>query len=258
MRQPSTGRTRPARRAAAIVLALAALATGAEAAPLALPAAPYRYTVIDQDLTAALQEFGSNVGVRVNISPEVRGRVQGPFPELTARAFLDRLLSTYNLDAYYDGAVLHVTSSKEVESRLLVLGVVPYDRFNTTLKAFQIIDERHTVQRAPDVGVALASGPPRFVALVEQTLSSLTAEEQARPKREAAPKVESTISVFRGSQAQVLRNGQVIYQSPEPPRPRLEVVPREILPREAFPREAEQPGRPGQARPDALRPEPTP
>lgn len=206
---------------AAVALALWGAGSG-EAAPLRLSAAPYRYTVIDQDLTAALQEFGSNANLKLSISPEVRGRVQGPFPELSAKAFLDRLLALYNLESYYDGAVLHVTAVKEGQSRLLVLGPVPFERFRATLEAFGVTDEQFTIKRAPGAEVALASGPPRFVALVEQTLTGLIAEEQGRPRPGARPAVDTTISVFRGSQAQTLRNGEVVYQSPDPERGRPE------------------------------------
>lgn len=215
---------------AALPLA-AALPTAADAAPLPLPEAPYAYTVIDQDLTVTLQEFGSNMNLKLNLSPEVRGRVQGPLPELGARGFLDRLLSVYNLEAYFDGSVLHVTSAKEAQSRLLVLGPVPFERFKATLDAFGITDDRYTVRRAPGADVALASGPPRFVALVEQTLAGLVAEEQARPKPVApapppppAPPPDRMLTVFRGGQAQILRNGRVDYESP-PPAPPIQPAP---------------------------------
>ncbi|TIV43839.1 MAG: nodulation protein NolW, partial [Mesorhizobium sp.] len=69
------------------------LSTGihpAHAVPLSLPATPYRYTVLDQELAAALQEFGNNLNIRVNISPAVKGRIRGRMPDLPPRAFLDR------------------------------------------------------------------------------------------------------------------------------------------------------------------------
>jgi type III secretion protein C len=218
MAKHAIGRAAILVRRTLLAASLMALAGGASAAPLQLPATPYRYTVIDQDLVAALQEFGSNMSIRMNISPEVRGRVQGPFPDLSAREFFDRILRHNNLEAYYDGSVLHVTSAKEVQSRLLVLGPVPFARFERVLNAFQITDTRYNVRRAPDADVALASGPPRFIALVEQTLTGLVAEEQGRPKPGEKPDVEASVTVFRGSQTQVLRGGRVVYYYPEAPR----------------------------------------
>lgn len=207
---------------ALVALCLASSTMSVAAAPLQLPNTPYKYTVIDQDLVATLQEFGSNLAVRTNISPEVRGRVQGPFPELGARDFFERLLRLNNLESYYDGSVLHVTSAKEVQSRLLVLGPVPYTRFERVLADFEVTDTQHKIRRSAEADVALASGPPRFIALVEQTLTGLVAEEQARPKPGRTPEVEKSVSIFRGSQTQVLRKGQVVYQFPEPPKPPTE------------------------------------
>src|SRR5688500_7385085 len=52
------------------------------AAQLKLPDSTYTYTVINQDLPAALLEFGSNLNIKVNVSQEVRGRIQGRLPDL--------------------------------------------------------------------------------------------------------------------------------------------------------------------------------
>ena len=204
------GRVRP------VALALAALtlvAGGAGAATLRMPSTPYGYTVIDQDLAAALQEFGSNLKVKVNVSPEVKGRIQGRMPEGTAQDFLDRLSANYNLEWYYDGSVLSVTSARENRTQLLVLSPIGFDRLKSALDALQIADARFPIRPAPGNGVVMVSGPPRYVALVEQTLAGLVAEEQARPKPSAeAPKVTApkvtTLTVFRGGQMTVFRDGR--------------------------------------------------
>lgn len=184
------------------------------AAQLKLPDTTYTYTVINQDLSAALLEFGSNLNIKINVSQEVRGRIQGRLPELPPLAFLDRLASLYNLEWYFDGQVLHVTSARESQSRLLVPGPVPFERLASTLAAFNVADERYEVRPAPDTQLVLVTGPPRFVALVEQTLNGLIAEEQARPRpaeAQAEPTLlrDAVLTVFRGSQTTILRNGRL-------------------------------------------------
>ena len=123
---------------------------GVSAAPLKLSDAPYTYTVINQDLQAALLEFGSNVNLKTNVSQEVRGRISGRLPELSPAAFLDRLASLYNLEWYFDGQILHITSARESQTRLLVPGPVPFERLKSTLDAFGVSDERFAVQPAPN------------------------------------------------------------------------------------------------------------
>jgi type III secretion protein C len=194
------------------------------AAQLKLPDATYTYTIINQDLSAALQEFGSNLNIKVNVSQEVRSRIQGRLPDLPPLAFLNRLASLYNLEWYFDGQVLHVTSARESQSRLLVPGPVPFERLASTLAAFDVADERYAVRPAPNTQLVLVTGPPRFVALVEQTLNGLIAEEQARPKpaeaRVGPPPLphDTVLTVFRGSQTTVLRNGRLeaAFGSTEP------------------------------------------
>ncbi|QHO77700.1 nodulation protein NolW [Bradyrhizobium sp. CCBAU 051011] len=199
-------------------------------AQLSLPSAPYSYTVLDQDLSAALLEFGNNLNIRVNVSGEVKGRIRGRMPDLPPREFLDRLTNLYNLQWYYDGLVLYVSAASEAQSRLLVLKPISFDAFKAALDALDISDERYLVRPAPGDGLVLVSGPPRFIALLDQTLNGLVAEAQARPHAaiEKQPR-ESVLKLFRGSSTTVVRDGR-----PEAPyssdAPRQDSVVREPAP----------------------------
>ncbi|ANW05833.1 nodulation protein NolW [Bradyrhizobium icense] len=199
-------------------------------APLSLPSAPYSYTVLDQDLSAALLEFGNNLNIRVNVSAEVKGRIRGRMPDLPPREFLDRLTNLYNLQWYYDGLVLYVSAANEAQSRLLVLKPISFDAFKAALDALNISDERYLVRPAPGDGLVLVSGPPRFIALLDQTLNGLVAEAQARPHAavEKQPR-EAVLKLFRGSSTTVVRDGR-----PEAPyssdAPRQDSIVREPAP----------------------------
>jgi type III secretion protein C len=191
-------------------------------APLPLPDTPYNYTVLDQELPNALQEFGSNLNLKVNVSSEVKGRIRGRMPELRPREFLDHLAKLYNLQWYFDGLVLYVTAAKEAQSRLLVLAPISFNAFKDTLDALNISDERFVVRPAPGNGLVLTSGPPRFIALAEQTLSGLVAEAQARPRAidVQRPPQDTVLMLFRGTSAAVIRNGRLEGQySADAPRP---------------------------------------
>ncbi|WP_439495803.1 nodulation protein NolW [Bosea sp. (in: a-proteobacteria)] len=192
------------------------------AAPLPLPDTPYNYTVLDQELPNALQEFGSNLNLKVNVSSEVKGRIRGRMPELRPREFLDHLAKLYNLQWYFDGLVLYVTAAKEAQSRLLVLAPISFVAFRDTLDALNISDERFVVRPAPGNGLVLTSGPPRFITLAEQILSGLVAEAQARPRAidVQRPPRDTVLMLFRGTSAAVIRNGRLEGQySADAPRP---------------------------------------
>ncbi|EIM31010.1 secretin N-terminal domain-containing protein [Microvirga lotononidis] len=175
--------------------------------PLSLPSTPYRYTVLDQDLSAALREFGNNLKISVNVSAEVKGRVRARMPDLPPREFLDRLTELYDLQWYFDGLVLYVSAAKEAQTRMLVLAPIRFEAVRTALDDLGISDDRYVVRPAPGNGLILVSGPPRFVALVEQTFNSLVAEAQAQLQA-AAPTRQTVLILFRGSSATVVRDGQ--------------------------------------------------
>lgn len=189
-RPPAPVRKGTASRLATTLCALAFLAlAGAGPAPAqdALDRTePYRYTVIEQSLRAALENFGSNIGVPVDIADGVEGRVSGPLPEAPPRAFLDRLARLYNFTYYYDGRVLNITPSSANESRLLELDRVDFASLAATLEALGIADERFMVRSAQNGSVALVNGPPRYVALVEATLTALTSVRTRQAARDAA------------------------------------------------------------------------
>lgn len=137
------------------------------------PDRPLSYAVVDQDLRDLLIDVGSKLGVRVSVSDAVHGRVHGRLPPAPPREFLDRLASIYGFDWYFDGGALNVSSASEASSRLLSLGSVPPATLIAALNDLGIADRRWPIRDSQDAGVALVSGPPRYTALVEQTLEAL-------------------------------------------------------------------------------------
>jgi type III secretion protein C len=161
----------------------------------AWPTELYRYTIVDQDLGNVLQEFGRNTGLRLEVSPEVRGRVRGPLPELAARAFIEHLARNYGLDWYFDGFRIYVTSNKEASSRLLQLGTVPLQRLESALRDLALYDARFSLKSIKQADMAMVSGPPQYIQTVERTLAAL------KPR----PDQPSSITVYRGEHVQVVK-----------------------------------------------------
>jgi type III secretion protein C len=168
---------------------------GAMAGEPAWPPEPYRYTIIEQDLTNVLQEFGRNTGLRVEVSSEVRGRVRGPLPELKARDFLDHLARGYGLEWYFDGFRLYVTSTKEDASRILPLGSVVLQRLETALTDLSLNDARFPLRAIRQSDMVLVAGPPQYLAMVERTLVALN-------PRHGQP---SEVTVYHGDHVEVVK-----------------------------------------------------
>lgn len=194
-----TGRPMPrARRSTATVLA--ALASAALVLCWAGPGRAYplphadrdvAYAVVDQDLPELLGDLGSQLGVRVQVSQAVRGRVRGRLPPAPPAAFLERLAAIHGFDWYFDGATLFVSGPSEAVTRVLPLGPVPLPGLAQVLDELGISDPRWPLRASSGAGLVFAGGPPRYVALIEQALDAL--RQRSRPSPEPR--------VFRGSAA---------------------------------------------------------
>lgn len=141
---------------------------------------PYTYVTVDQELQQVLREFAANIGVTIQISPNVQGVVRGRLPSLPPEQFLELLARTYGLLWYYDGIVLYVNTLDEVESRMIKLNTISVDTLARSLVELDIDDPRFpwTVSEAP--GILYVAGPPRYVQLVTQTAELLDGSQAVR------------------------------------------------------------------------------
>jgi type II secretory pathway component GspD/PulD (secretin) len=173
-----------------------ALVGPALAADLPLPPGPYKYLVIDQDVKGVLTEFGRNVGVPVDVSDQVKGRLRGQISTATAREFLDGLCESYGLVWYFDGTALHISAKTEVRTELISIGRLPPGEATSKLSALGVSDARFPVRTTEDAGFVSVSGPPPFLSLARKTLIAL-ASRIAPPAPEDSGS-EVRVRVFRG------------------------------------------------------------
>ena len=188
-------RLQPLRLGALVAIcALCAPAVYAHAAPLPWSTEPYRYLVVDQDLRIVLEEFGRNLGVKLAMSEAVKGRVRGSLPQLPPRDFIDYLARTYGLEWYFDGAIMTVSATGEAETRILALHALDFKQLERGLMQAGIADQRFMLREGPGPGLAMVSGPPRFVQLVAQSVVAMASQTAPLPHK-------PPVQVFRGSVA---------------------------------------------------------
>ena len=147
---------------------------------------PYNYLIVDQDLRGVLAAFGANLGIRVQLSDEIRGQVHGKLPEQPAGEFLNSLARRFGFDWYFDGGALYITEASEAQARMLVLGSVAFSDLSSELARLGVLDDRYPLRHSSESNLALVSGPPRYVALIEETLTVLSQQ------------VSADVVVFRG------------------------------------------------------------
>jgi type III secretion protein C len=177
-----------------VIAALAGLIGPVQGLEPKWPLGPYKYLVIDQDIKDVLTEFGRNIGVPVEVSDQVKGRLRGRLPVVTAKEFLNKLCESYGLVWYFDGATLHINAKTEVKTELIDIGRLPSNQLTARLIALGIADPRFPVRSTPNGGVVSVSGPPSYIALVRQTLTAMA--------RVASVRQVQHITIWRGLKPQ--------------------------------------------------------
>lgn len=189
-----SARTRQAGRfdTAIYVVAFLLVVPPAVAAPLPNPRQMISYSVVDQDLRDTLTGIGEQLGLRISISAKIHGRVHGRMAPATAERTLNRLASLYGFDWYCDGWTLYISAYDEAVSKVLPLGPVGADELEQTLNELGVSDGRWPVRFARAPGVAAVDGPPRYAALIDETLTALA---------QTAKSGVTEVRVFRGTAA---------------------------------------------------------
>lgn len=156
--------------------------------------APYPYTIINQDVTNIIKNFGYNTGLKISVAQDVKGTVHGQESSGTAGNFLDEVTKSNDLDWYSDGTVVYVSPAADEETATVSLNGFSFDRLRKYLAGFGLLDKRFHLSRRKGDDVAILSGPPSYVAVVKQAIEVETGV-QDHPDGPAA----GTLVVFRGN-----------------------------------------------------------
>ena len=97
-----------------IVAALSGAA--AQAMPIPFGERQAELTAREQPIAGFVQDLFSRLDIPVQVSPNVRGNVNGSFSGPAERTWRS-IARAFNLVEYYDGAVLHVYSPADVGTR---------------------------------------------------------------------------------------------------------------------------------------------
>ncbi|WP_026179688.1 secretin N-terminal domain-containing protein [Hahella ganghwensis] len=138
----------------------------------------YAHYAENEPIRELLQQFASAINTPIVISEDVQGVVNGNFEEALAKDFIDQLAKMHSLLWYYDGQVLYVYDTSEVETDLIHLQDVSSRRLVNTLTDLGVLDWRFTLRAIPGEGIVMVSGPPRYTQLVGEVAEILLSGQQ--------------------------------------------------------------------------------
>ncbi|MEW9899024.1 type III secretion system outer membrane ring subunit SctC [Chitinivorax sp. PXF-14] len=134
----------------------------------------------EQPLPDFLQSFLGSQGFILDISEQVKGTVSGSFNGRPKTIF-DKIVRTYSLLPYYDGAVLHVYAASEAQTKTYGVSPQLIGRVVQTLGRLDVLDEKHTFRALADEGVLMVSGSRRFIDDVDNILSAAQINASSGP-----------------------------------------------------------------------------
>ncbi len=169
MRPSTPVRRRPSRLAMflAVAAAVAAMTASAPAHAERIPwqSNRFEYVADRKDLKDVLRDFGASQHVMTWISPQVEGNVTGRFNS-PPQQFLDKMVASFGVLWYYNGAVLRIYGPNEARTATLGLQHASTGDLRQALARLQIEDPRFPVRYDDVSRTAVVSGPPQLVDLV--------------------------------------------------------------------------------------------
>jgi type III secretion protein C len=171
-------------RHAVIGLALAVAMGGNVGSVQAVPRwddAPFTYYANNVAVTKVLQDFARNFSLQLDIEgagasrtdSRLGARVNGRFNSANPTAFLDQMSSVYGFSWFSYAGVLYISGASDVATRVVDARGGSISGLRDALSTLGVLDPRFGWGEMAERGVALVSGPSRYVALVERLVAQL-------------------------------------------------------------------------------------
>lgn len=158
--------------AMALACALMFASPRAHAGPPPWTDAPYSYYADNAPIANVLRDFASSFSLSLELSPLVEGKVNGRFNSQNPTEFMDRMASVYGLTWFTHAGTLFISRTTEMSTRSITSGSSGIAAVRQALISLGVLDTRFGWGELPEQGVALISGPPAYVALVERTMAT--------------------------------------------------------------------------------------
>jgi type III secretion protein C len=174
----------------------AAPAPPAWAASSRLSSKPFIYNAQQIQLIDLLRDFSGAASVPLVVADGVTGVVNAKF-NLTPQSFLEVISRSFSLIWYFDGSAVYMYPSQQLQNRLFKLGGGLATGAEAKLKSFGLLDPRYPVKfmQVGSLALAMASGPPRHIEILEGLIAVLSEAEVSPP----SPEVTKAIALVHAS-----------------------------------------------------------
>ncbi len=148
------------------------------------------------DIRTALDTFAVAQGLSIVMSDAVGGRFSGDFRDVPPGDFLEKIATVHNLTWYYDGAALYLYGAGEIQTLLLDLQYMKAGELRKLLSDLKVEDERFPLRTASNDELIMVSGPPRYVAIVAETVAKADKLRELRTFNEVEVRIFPLVNTW--------------------------------------------------------------
>jgi type III secretion protein C len=140
------------------------------------------YNVIQQDIRSALKDMSTQMGIPINVASNVKGNVTAGNYAGTARKILDEMVADLNLQWFFDGRSVYVTSISDAQMKILRLQDFTMPTLEAALDNIWLDTQNFPLRYDEYNNMVTVYGPPRYVAMIEVVAHYLTMRVNDKPK----------------------------------------------------------------------------
>jgi type III secretion protein C len=146
---------------------------GAAQAVPSWPDAPYSYYATNAPLRTVLQEVAGSFSLSLQVGASVSGTVNGRFNATNPTEFMNRLGGVYGFNWFVYAGTLYVSGASETATRSVSAMGGSITSMRQALEQLGVLDPRFGWGELPEQGVALVSGPPAYLDLIDRTIAAM-------------------------------------------------------------------------------------
>jgi len=136
----------------------------------------WAYAADNKPIKEVMNDFASSQGMTLAMSSDIEGQVSGKF-RIHPKIFIDTMSKSYGFTWYYDGVVLHISSAKNISSRLTKLTFSNTKQLREVMIRMGVMEERFPARFDDESNTVIVQGPIPYVDLITDIAAHL--EERA-------------------------------------------------------------------------------
>jgi len=133
----------------------------------------------EQPLKDVITAIATHSRLGVSVNEDIEADFSGHLKQRNSFEALNYLAASFDLVWYSDGSTIFVDPINAMASRLFQLDQVAARQVEATMRSLSIWDGRFEWRSLNNQAILMVSGPPRYLALVEETIALLNAQYDA-------------------------------------------------------------------------------